>query len=124
MTLGSTVLDAASNLLYQLSAPNIVGNGVNDLTEINGNLELNGKLSVGTNGDMNTGVYRLFDYTGTLVNDGLTIGWLPNGVVATLDFSIAHQVNLDVTAVPEPATFALACLSLPALYARIRFRNS
>ena len=43
------------------------------------------------------GTYRLMDYTGSLVNNTLSIGTLPAGFTATIDLSTAHEVNLVVT---------------------------
>ncbi|HEY4309213.1 MAG TPA: autotransporter-associated beta strand repeat-containing protein [Pirellulales bacterium] len=110
LTLGATTFDAAAQLTYQLGAPNIVGGGINDLTEVHGNLMLNGQLIIPVSDGMGIGTYRLFDYTGTLTNDGFSIGHLPLGVTGFLDFSVPHQVNLDITAVPEPSTWLLGAL--------------
>ncbi|WP_421916890.1 autotransporter domain-containing protein [Mesorhizobium sp.] len=67
------------------------------LFNINGNLTLNGTLDVEDLGGFGPGVYRLFDYGGTLTNDGLVIGSGPDGYgpdQLTLQTSVAHQVNL------------------------------
>ena len=49
-------------------------------------------------------MYRIFDYTGSLSSNSLTIGSLPAGFTASIDTSIGGHVNLDVASVPEPAT--------------------
>lgn len=98
--IGSLVLNGSSQLDYELGLPDIVGSGVNDLTIVNGNLTLDGTLNLSNLGGMSPGTYRLFNYTGTLTNNGLDIvGTLPpmfgpaNFVV---DVGTAGQVNLIV----------------------------
>lgn len=107
LTIGSLILDAASTLAYELDTPGIVGSGVNDLTVVNGDLILAGTLNVLPLGGFGAGTYRLFDYTGALSNSGLVINGLPTNLVGALDTSLAGQVNLTVTAVPEPASIVL-----------------
>jgi fibronectin-binding autotransporter adhesin len=67
------------------------------LFDVAGNLILDGTLNVTDQGGFGVGVYRLFDYAGTLTDDGLAIGLMPNAV-APGDFAVqtsaAHQVNL------------------------------
>ena len=64
-----------------------------------GNLTLSGVLDVAGLASFGAGTYRLMDYTGSLVNDTLSIGTLPAGFTATIDLSTAHEVNLVVTQV-------------------------
>jgi len=47
-----------------------------------------------------SGTYRLFNYTGTLTDNGLVIGSLPAGTSATLDVTTDKQVNLNVVVTP------------------------
>lgn len=108
LTIGDLALDAASLLQYDLDAPGIVGGGVNDLTAVNGNLTLAGTLQVAPLGGFGAGIYRLFDYTGSLNDLGLSISDLPSGFIGAVDTSILGQVNLNVSAVPESASLALA----------------
>jgi fibronectin-binding autotransporter adhesin len=107
---GNLVLSGGSFLDYQLGLPNIVGGGVNSLTEVAQNLTLAGTLDVTDVGGFGSrqliapgvyglAVYRLIDYGGTLTNDGLAIGLLPTGFNAsdmTVQTSVPGQVNLIV----------------------------
>ncbi len=117
LSLGSTVFDALSSLIYELGTPGVIGDGVNDLTNITGDLTLNGSLSVTQLPGFGLGTYRLFNYTGQLVDNGLelNLGTLPEGWFASLDTSIANQVNLSISVVPEPGTLALLVLGGAAL---------
>lgn len=66
------------------------------LFDVNGNLTLGGTLGINDLGGFGAGVYRLFDYRGTLAGS-LAFGALPPGVVAdnlTLQTSVPGQVNL------------------------------
>ncbi len=66
-----------------------------DLINVKGNLTLDGLLnvSVPAGGDLGPGVHRLFNYDGTLVDNGLALGSMPSAgwVVQT---GVAHQINL------------------------------
>jgi len=85
LTLGATTLDAASAIHYQLGTPGTPGGGVNDLAIINGDLTLDGTLDVTTLAGFGAGVYELFSYTGSLFDNGLTLGSLPSGFNYSLD---------------------------------------
>jgi len=124
LTLGSASFDLASILNYQLDTPGVVGSGVNDLTEVIGNLALGGVLNVAPLANFGAGQYRIFDYSGSLTSFNLTLGSLPAGYSASFDTSIPGQVNLSVTAVPEPASLALAVMGLAVLgFARVRAKQ-
>lgn len=70
---------------------------------VGGDLSLGGRLNVTDAGGFGQGVYRIFDYAGTLTYDGLTLGALPNGASGEVQTSIARQVNLVVgSAGPGP----------------------
>lgn len=100
-------LSSGSFLDYDLGTPGVVG-GMNDLIIVDNNLILDGTLNIadlGGFGAMSTtaglapGIYRLFDYGGTLTDNGLVFGTLPDGVdPATLQLqtSISGQINLIV----------------------------
>jgi len=98
LTMGTLTLNSGSVLNYQLGIPNMVGNGANDLVNVNGNLTLAGTLNVTNVGGFAQGVYRLFNYTGSLTNSGLKFGTLP---LPASDFllqtSQANQINLIVS---------------------------
>ena len=100
LTLGSLTLNSGSILNYELGVPNQVGGTANDLIQVNGNLTLSGaKLNIANIGGFGEGVYRIFNYTGSLSlgNNGLTFGTLPTGITASdllLQTSQAGQINL------------------------------
>ncbi len=98
LTLGGATFDAASSIHYQLGAAGTAGGGVNDLTIVNGNLTLAGTLGVSALTGFGAGVYELFAYTGTLTDNGLSLGALPAGFGYKLDeTSTPGEVLLDVT---------------------------
>jgi autotransporter-associated beta strand protein len=120
---GSLTLDALTSLNYELATAGVVGSGVNDLTEVTGDLTLDGTLNVTGLSGFGVGVYRLFDYTGQLIDNGLSIGSTPSGYSYAIDTSIANQVNLTVTAVPEPTTLAMAGMGIGLIGLVLRGRK-
>ena len=80
LTVGSLVLNSGSVSNFELGPAGVVGGGVNDLVAVTGNLTLAGTLNITDLGGFGTGVYRLFNYGGTLTNNGMTIGTVPGGV--------------------------------------------
>ncbi|MBP7000598.1 autotransporter-associated beta strand repeat-containing protein [Amaricoccus sp.] len=92
---GSLTLGSGSILSYSFGQANVVGGPLNDLTEVGGDLTLDGTLNVVTSpgGSFDPGIYRVFNYAGDLEDNGLTIGTIPSP-----DFyvqtSVANQVNL------------------------------
>ena len=98
-TLGSLALNPTSNLNFRLGAPNVVGGASNDLISVTGVLTLDGILNVTDSGAFGTGTYRLINYGGALMDQGLGIGVVPAGFNAgdfTIQISVANQVNLVV----------------------------
>lgn len=96
LSLGSLVLNSGSNTNVTLGTTSS-----NALFNINTNLTLNGNLNVIDQGGFGAGIYRLFDYGGTLTNFGMVIGTTPAGVTArdlTIQTSVVGQVNLASTA--------------------------
>jgi autotransporter-associated beta strand protein len=90
----SLTLASTATLLYDLGASN-------DLVAITGNLTLAGTLNVTNSGGFGLGSYTLFTYAGSLINNGLTIGTVPNPAYGyLLDTNTARQVNLLVVASP------------------------
>jgi len=92
MTVDGLVLSAGSVLNYDLGAP-----GTGDRIQVNGNLTLDGTLNINDIGGFGEGVYRLFNYTGALTDNGLLIGTVPgtaNAGLMTLQTNVATQVNL------------------------------
>lgn len=92
---GNLTLNAGAIVDYQLGQAGTVGGSLNDLTVVHGNLTLAGTLNVSTTpgGTFGAGVYRLFNYDGTLTDNGLAIGTSPTTNVF-VQTSLANQVNL------------------------------
>lgn len=63
---------------------------------VGGNLTLDGRLNVTDAGGFGSGVYRLFNYGGTLTDNGLMLSALPGGANGSIQTLIAGQVNLVV----------------------------
>jgi fibronectin-binding autotransporter adhesin len=93
---GNLSLSATTQLDFEFGAAGVVGGALNDLVNVGGNLVLDGvvNVSVPTGGAFDVGVYRMFNYGGTLTNNGVTLGTLPAGANANVQTSIAGQVNL------------------------------
>ncbi|MBE1526356.1 fibronectin-binding autotransporter adhesin [Sphingopyxis sp. OAS728] len=93
---GNLSLSATTQLDFDFGAAGVVGGALNDLVNVGGNLVLDGVINVGvpTGGAFDVGVYRMFNYGGTLTNNGVTLGTLPTGANANVQTSIAGQVNL------------------------------
>ncbi|WP_181832519.1 autotransporter-associated beta strand repeat-containing protein [Bosea caraganae] len=96
LTVGSLLLNASSQLAYELGTPGVVGGGVNDLIVVDGNLTLDGLLNITPQSGFGTGTYRLFNQ-GSLVDHGLALGIVPAGYSFSVDATTAGQVNLVAT---------------------------
>ena len=95
---GALSLGAASRMAFQLGAPGTPGVG-SDLINVGGNLTLDGTLDVTNAGGFGSGLYRLINYGGTLIDNGLNIGLVPTDFTVsdlTIQTSVARQVNLLV----------------------------
>lgn len=92
---GNLSLSGGSILNYSFGQANVAGGALNDLTTIGGNLVLDGTLnvSVSPGGTFGPGVYRVFNYNGTLTNNGLSVGTIPS-TDYFVQTAIANQVNL------------------------------
>jgi outer membrane autotransporter protein len=101
LTVGALVLRSGSVLNYELGLPNIAGGGVSDLTVVTGDLTLDGTLNIADTGGFSRGVYRLINYGGALIDNGLLIAGLPSRFVAgdlLISTMTAGQVDLIVNA--------------------------
>jgi fibronectin-binding autotransporter adhesin len=96
---GNLSLSPTAALQYELGEAGKAGGTLNDLTVVHGNLVLDGMLNVSatSGGSFGPGVYRLFSYDGSLVDNGLAVGVTPTAD-AFVQTSIARQVNLVNTA--------------------------
>jgi autotransporter-associated beta strand protein len=110
-----TLADAAI-LSFELDAQNTtIGGGINDLITGVTNLTLDGILNITGSGDWTTiadnTAWRLFNYSETLLNNGVTLGSVPTlaaGQSFQIDTATAGQVNLVV--VPEPTGLVLLAI--------------
>lgn len=96
LTTGDLTLGSGSTVSVELAAP---GNATGLFT-VNGNVTLDGTLVATDAGGFGQGLYRLFDYTGSLTDNGLEIGTLPLHATGAVQTSVANQVNLLVDAIP------------------------
>lgn len=119
-------LSSGSILDWDINVANTtVGGGINDLVTGITDLTLDGTINFTLSGGPQItvpGSWRLFNYSGTLTNNILTIGTLSlgSGLTASIDTSIANQVNLLV--VPEPGTLAMLIGGASLLFLRHRRR--
>ena len=93
-----------------------------DTVSVTGNLTLDGVLNISDSGGLAPGMYSLFSYTGTFINNGLTLNTLPSGYTYALNTSTAGLVSLQV--IPEPQTFALTAGGIALGLVLIRRRSS
>ena len=93
---GDLSLGAGTTLVYEFGQAGTAGGALNDLVNVGGDLILDGTITVSATagGAFDIGVYRVFNYGGTLTNNGLAVGTLPGGTSAAVQTSIAGQVNL------------------------------
>jgi len=90
---GNLELGTDSILNYELGSPF----AASDRLEVGGNLVLDGQLNVSDAGGFSSGVYRLINYGGSLTDNTLSIGTLPEGVTPAqlqIQTGVANQVNL------------------------------
>jgi hypothetical protein len=84
-------------LEFELSTPDTIGGGVNDLIEGGRDLTLDGILNIIEGTGFGAGTYRLINYSRTLVDNGLVIGTAPAGFSYSIDVATEGEVNLVVT---------------------------
>jgi len=100
---GGLSLSAASAINVDLGAPSNAA-----LFWVRDDLTLDGTLNITNVGSFGQGVYRLFDYTGNLTDNGLEIGVLPTNTSrdnVTIQTSVDEQVNIVVAASGGPAMY-------------------
>ncbi|KQZ69554.1 hypothetical protein ASE06_01670 [Sphingopyxis sp. Root214] len=93
---GNLALAGGSVLNFEFGQADVAGGSLNDLVNVGGNLTLDGTINVNVSagGNFGGGLYRVFNYGGALVDNGLTLGSMPPGSNVTVQTSVAGQVNL------------------------------
>jgi outer membrane autotransporter protein len=91
---------ALSHINVALGTP-----GNTALFNVAGDLTLDGTLNVANAGGFGQGVYRIFDYGGTLTDNGLDVGSMPAGTSGTVQTAVANQVNLLVSGMTNDTQF-------------------
>ncbi len=93
---GDLSLAGSSVLNFEFGQADVAGGPLNDLVNVGGNLVLDGTINVNvsTGGNFGGGLYRVFNYGGTLTDNGLALGSMPPGSNVTVQTSVAGQVNL------------------------------
>lgn len=94
-------LDANSNVNVGLGSPS-----TNELFNVLGNLTLGGKINVSDIGGFGPGIYRIFNYNGSLTNNNFEIGSTPSSLqgVMAVQTSIPNQVNLVANGAADDPT--------------------
>ena len=124
LTMDSLQLSNTTTGFWNLGTPNVIGGSTNDLVAVLGDLTLAGSLDVVRGAGFGPGTYTLFTYGGTLTNNGVSLGLVSGGDSVSLDLSTPGQVNLIVTAMPEPGTLGLGLACTLLLGHRNRRRRS
>ncbi|MGB9098038.1 autotransporter-associated beta strand repeat-containing protein [Erwinia sp.] len=97
LTVGGLTLNQNAQVDFQFGEAYSPGGTLNDLINVNGDLNLNGKLNITqtAGGQFDVGLYRVFNYSGTLTDNQLDIGTAPEAAADLyVQTSIAGQVNL------------------------------
>jgi fibronectin-binding autotransporter adhesin len=111
LTTGALTLANGTSLLFDLDVAGITGSGINDLDAVNGNLVLDGALTVSAGANFGSGTYPLFTYSGSLTDNTVIVNPLPSGYTGTIDTTTTGVVSLNVVSVPEPATLGLLAVT-------------
>ena len=127
---GVLSLADSTALNWELDAPNLGNSTLSDRVDVVGALTLDGVLNVTAVGGFGTPVagdrWRLFNYTGAFADNGVAFGTLPSlggGLFYTVDTSVANQVDLLISVVPEPGSALLAMIGLVGISSMSRRRR-
>ena len=91
MTVEQDLTLASGSVNVALGSPSTHG-----LYKVKGNLTLAGRLNINDMGGFGPGLYRLFNYDGTLIDKGLKLGTVPGGSSSASGISIQTAVNKQV----------------------------
>ncbi len=89
LRVGSLILNATSDLQFELGT-------TSDLVVVAGNLTLDGVLNVTDLAGYGYGTYTLFQYGGSLLDNGITFDLMPPGYGYAIDLSVDGLVRLSV----------------------------
>ncbi len=96
-TVNSLTMKAGSQVDFRLGETEVAGGDSNDFINVTGDLTLNGLVNIeqSNEGEFTFGSYRLFNYGGTLVDNGIQLGDAPVGTTSSeIQTAIAGQVNI------------------------------
>jgi fibronectin-binding autotransporter adhesin len=93
---GDLTLNSGAVSNYRFGQAGVPGGPLNDLANVGGNLTLGGTLNVTQTpgGSFLPGLYRIFNYSGALTDNGLSLGDVPPATTELVQTSVANQVNL------------------------------
>ena len=99
LTMNNLTLADNSQLDFQFGKSNVpdAHDPLNDLLVVNGDLTLDGRLNITQTpgGKFDVGVYRVINYSGSLINNSLLLGNVPEAAQQLyVQTSVANQVNL------------------------------
>lgn len=112
---GSLTFGDSSLLVFELDGLS----EISDLIAVDGDLTLDGILNVINLGGLEQGNYTLIDYTGNLIDNGLTLGSLPEEFGYVLD-TTSTPGSVELHVIPEPASAVLLALGGLVLCVRSR----
>ena len=117
------VMPSAGGLEFDLSTPEVFGSGINDLLVVNGDLTLDGILSVA---NVLPGDYPIITFTGDLNDLGLDVLFPKTQSIFVMfnEGGPGGVVWLTVLPIPEPSSLSLMSLGLLGLQLRRRSRKS
>lgn len=104
LTMHGLLLNANAQMDIALAVPSTAG-----LFNVTGDLTLGGKLNVTSAGAFGPGVYRVVQYSGAFIDNGMTLGTVPAGSTANVDLllqtSVPNQINIVNAVGAGPLTF-------------------
>jgi fibronectin-binding autotransporter adhesin len=120
-TTGNVSFSSLSHLVYDLNTSGVAGGVDNDLLKITGNLTLDGILDIHGGPEFTGGVYTLMTFTGTITDNGLTLGTVPLDDFPGMQVVIQNNAGGGgsvLLAVPEPGSIAVLAVLMTGVFAR------
>ena len=100
-----------------------IGNSQADLISVDGDLYLDGQVSIRGLGVVTHGDYILFSYSGDLFDNGLALASIPDHLTGNLFYDpIDKTIGLSITSIPEPSFLPIA-IFVTALAGRQRKKS-